>query len=76
MWPVRSSFQRAATRKHPLDHPFAFALIRLDGADTGLLHAVDAGSMDRMRTGMRVAARWKDERAGHITDLTFVPEDA
>jgi len=63
------------TRKHPLDHPFAFALIRLDGADTGLLHAVDAGSMERMRTGMRVAARWKDERVGHITDLTFVPED-
>jgi uncharacterized protein len=63
-------------RKHPLDHPFAFALIRLDGADTGLLHAVDAGSMDRMRTGMRVVARWKDERGGHITDLVFVPEDS
>jgi hypothetical protein len=61
-------------RKHPLDRPFAFALIRLDGADTGLLHAVDAGSIDRMRTGMRVVARWKDARAGHITDLTFVPE--
>jgi len=64
------------TRKHPLDHPFAFALIRLDGADTAMLHAVDAGSIDRMQTGMRVAARWKDERAGHITDLSFVPEEA
>ena len=66
----------APTRKHPLDHPFAFALIRLDGADTALLHAVDAGSIDRMRTGMRVVARWKDERVGHITDLSFVPEEA
>jgi len=66
----------APSRKHPLDHPFAFALIRLDGAHTGMLHAVDAGSIDRMRTGMRVTARWKDERVGHITDLTFVPEDA
>ena len=66
----------APSRKHPLDHPFAFALIRLDGAHTGMLHAVDAGSIDRMRTGMRVTARWKDERMGHITDLTFVPEDA
>jgi uncharacterized OB-fold protein len=64
------------TRKHPLDHPFAFALIRLDGADTALLHAVDAGSIDRMHTGMRVVARWKDERVGHITDLSFVPEEA
>lgn len=64
------------TRKHPLDHPFAFALVRLDGADTALLHAVDAGSMDAMKTGMRVRARWKAERIGHICDLeAFVPED-
>ena len=28
----------------PLDRPFAWALVRLDGADTALLHAVDAGS--------------------------------
>jgi uncharacterized OB-fold protein len=62
------------TAKHPLDHAFAFALIRLDGADTALMHAVDAGSIDAMRTGMRVTARWKDERVGHITDLVFVPE--
>ena len=27
----------------PLDRPFAWALIKLDGADTPLLHAVDAG---------------------------------
>ncbi len=63
------------TRKHPLDHPFAFALIQLDGADTGLMHAVDAGSIDNMQTGMRVTARWKSERIGHITDVeAFVPE--
>jgi len=65
------------TRKHPLDHPFAFALIQLDGADTGLLHAVDAGSIDAMQTGMRVAPRWKQERIGHITDVeAFEPEAA
>jgi uncharacterized OB-fold protein len=59
---------------HPLDHPFAFALIRVDGADTTLVHAVDAGSPDAMSTGMRVAPRWRDERVGHITDIeAFVP---
>jgi uncharacterized OB-fold protein len=63
------------TRKHPLQHPFAFALIKLDGADTGLFHAVDAGSMDAMHTGMRVTPRWKPERIGYMTDLdAFVPE--
>jgi uncharacterized OB-fold protein len=63
------------TPKHPLDHPFGFALIRLDGADTAMLHAVDAGSMDAMATGMRVLPRWRPERIGHITDIeAFVPE--
>jgi uncharacterized protein len=63
------------TPKHPLETPFAFALIKLDGAGTAMMHAVDAGSMDAMQTGMRVTAKWKDERIGHITDLVFVPED-
>lgn len=53
----------------PLDRPFAFALVRLDGADTALLHAVDAGSPDRMSTGMRVRARWAEERVGDIHDV-------
>ncbi|MFF5290012.1 Zn-ribbon domain-containing OB-fold protein [Paractinoplanes globisporus] len=53
----------------PLDRPFGWALIRLDGADTALLHAVDAGSRDRMRTGMRVRIRWAAERTGNIRDI-------
>jgi uncharacterized OB-fold protein len=55
--------------KHPLDHPFAWALVRPDGADVGFLQAVDAGSIDRMTTGMRVAPRWAAEREGTIHDL-------
>jgi uncharacterized protein len=47
----------------PLDRPFAWALIRLDGADTCLLHAVDAPSVS---TGMRVRARWADPPAPGI----------
>jgi uncharacterized protein len=54
--------------------PFAMALIKLDGADTSLVHAVDAGSIDNMSTGMRVAPRGAAERKGHITDIeAFVP---
>jgi uncharacterized OB-fold protein len=60
---------------NPLDHPFAWALIRLDGADTGLLHAVDAGSPATMSTGMRVRARWRPETEGSIRDIEcFEPE--
>jgi uncharacterized OB-fold protein len=61
--------------KHPLTRPFAWGLVRLDGADTGMLHAVDAGSSDAMRTGMRVRVRWREQRAGEIRDIEcFEPE--
>ena len=55
--------------KHPLTKPFAFALIRPDGADTALLHVVDCGGPDSIRIGSRVAPRWRAERTGHITDI-------
>ncbi len=55
--------------KHPLQRPFAFALIRLDGADTALLHAVDCGTPDGIEMGVRVAPRWRAERVGAITDI-------
>ena len=53
----------------PLAHPFAWALIRLDGADTAMLHVVDAGSAEAMRTGMRVRVRWASPTAGDIRDI-------
>ena len=60
--------------QQPLGKPFAYALIRLDGADTKLLHVVDAGSESAMKTGMRVRARWAEQPAGAITDIqAFVP---
>jgi uncharacterized protein len=61
----------------PLSHPFAWALIRLDGADTAMLHAVDVGGPDQIHTGLRVRVRWADETTGHIRDIAhFVPADA
>ncbi|MFE7133237.1 Zn-ribbon domain-containing OB-fold protein [Streptomyces sp. NPDC057638] len=53
----------------PLTTPFAWVLVRLDGADTGLLHALDAPGPEAVRTGLRVRIRWSAERAGAITDI-------
>jgi uncharacterized OB-fold protein len=53
----------------PLAGPFAWAMIRLDGADTTMLHAVDAGNAADMRTGMRVRPRWAASRVGSIRDI-------
>jgi uncharacterized protein len=64
----------------PLAGPFAWALIRLDGADTAMLHAVDAGpelgTAAAMRTGLRVRPRWAPSRVGSIRDIAcFEPCD-
>lgn len=71
------SWQPEPRTGQPLDRPFAWALIQLDGADTGLLHAVDAGEAAAMKTGMRVRPRWAEHRAGHIRDIEcFEPAGA
>lgn len=60
----------------PWDHPHGLALIKLDGADTPMLHGVLVDGPEALSTGMRVTARWRDERHGHIADLEgFVPEE-
>ncbi|MFJ9416496.1 OB-fold domain-containing protein [Streptomyces sp. NPDC101227] len=67
----------APRRGQPLQTPFAWVLVRLDGADTALLHALDAPGPDAVRTGMRVAIRWAAERTGAITDIAcFEPSGA
>jgi len=73
---VTWSWQPTPLEGQPLEHPFAWALVRLDGADTALLHAVDAGAPAHMRTGMRVRIRWAEQTVGHITDIAcFEPVD-
>jgi hypothetical protein len=53
---------------HPSDAPFAFVLVRLDGADTALAHIVTDGH-DRVKVGARVEAVWAEERTGTIRDI-------
>ncbi|WP_182346029.1 Zn-ribbon domain-containing OB-fold protein [Tomitella gaofuii] len=61
---------------NPLSEPFAFALIRLDGADTAMVHAVKVDGPARMSTGMRVRAVWAETTTAAIGDIVhFVPED-
>ena len=74
---VRSwSWVARPREKQPLQRPFAYALIQLDGAATPLLHVVDAGSEAKMKTGMRVRARWAPQTEGRILDIAcFEPED-
>ena len=66
------SRQPAPLEGQPLGRPFTWALIKLDGADTALLHAVDG----EVKTGDRVHAHWVAEPVGAITDIAcFLPGD-
>ena len=62
----RAAWVPEPLRTHPLDRPFAWALVKLDGADTPLLHALDCGSADRAQPGARVRIRWAAETTGHL----------
>ena len=57
----------------PLDRPFAWALIKLDGADVPMLHAIDVGAAgpDSISSGARVHVHWADETVGAITDIAY-----
>ncbi|MBT2396761.1 Zn-ribbon domain-containing OB-fold protein [Streptomyces sp. ISL-100] len=67
----------APRRDQPLATPFAWVLVKLDGADTALLHVLDAPGPDAVRTGMRVRVRWAGERTGAITDIAcFEPYES
>ena len=68
---VSWTWQPEPLEGQPLDRPFAWALVKLDGADTPLLHAVDAGSSDAISTGARVHVHWADEPIGAITDIAY-----
>lgn len=60
--------------KHHLKKPFAWALIQIDGANTTLLHMVDAGAEKNMKNGMKVKAQWAEQTRGFMTDIVaFVP---
>jgi uncharacterized OB-fold protein len=57
-------------RMHPFSQPFAYILVKLDGADTAMAHVV-RDNLDQLRVGSRVEAEWKadDERIGSILDI-------
>jgi uncharacterized OB-fold protein len=59
---------QAWTTSHHDGGTTTFGLIRLDGADTELLHVLDVPE-DRLAKGLRVRARWADEPTTEITAI-------
>ena len=55
----------------PIKPPFAYGMILLDGASTGLVHLLGEVELEEIKTGMRVEAVFKDERIGDILDIRY-----
>jgi uncharacterized OB-fold protein len=56
---------------YPVEPPFAYGIIKLDGADTGLVHFVNEIDLQQIKTGMRLQAVFKKERVGSILDIKY-----
>jgi len=55
----------------PVEPPFAYGIVHLDGADTGFVHLLGEVELDRLRIGMRVQVVFKEERVGSILDIKY-----
>ena len=56
---------------HPSSVPFAWAMIKLDGADISMIHHVVTNAQSRVLTGARVKASWIDQPVGFISDIRY-----
>lgn len=66
---VSYAWVREPREAHPSEQPFAWAMIKLDGADIPMVHWVRADREEDISTGARVRARWSEETIGFITDI-------
>jgi hypothetical protein len=59
----------------PRKAPVIFAMIKLDGADTAILHYLDGVDPGRVKIGMRVKAKFSKDRGARMQDIEcFVPK--
>lgn len=59
----------------PKNPPVIYGLIKLEGSDTALLHFIDEVSPDDIKIGMKLRAKFANERKGTIFDIEyFKPE--
>lgn len=61
----------AAPGLDPAPVPYVFGAIRLDGADTALVHLVGETPLDRLRAGLRLEPVFAEPRKGDIRDLRW-----
>jgi uncharacterized OB-fold protein len=54
---------------HPLKAPFAYGIIKLDGADTGMPHLIAEADLKALKEGMRLKAVFREKPEGNYLDI-------
>jgi uncharacterized OB-fold protein len=55
----------------PKSPPIIYGVVKMDGADTGIVHLIDEIEPEKVMVGMRVEAVMADERTAAITDIKY-----
>jgi hypothetical protein len=56
---------------YPMKTPFAYGIIKLDGADRGIIHIIGEVAPKDLKIGTRVQAVFNDKRVGSILDIKY-----
>lgn len=59
------------TKLHPMKAPFAYGIIRLDGADTGMTHLIGEADLKGIKEGMRLKAVFRKVPKGDYLDIEY-----
>jgi uncharacterized OB-fold protein len=55
----------------PKEAPYAYGVIKLDGADTGLVHMIGGVDLSKIKVGMKMEPVFKEQREGSILDIEY-----
>ncbi|MCJ7522902.1 MAG: OB-fold domain-containing protein [Dehalococcoidia bacterium] len=55
----------------PEEAPYAYGVIQMDGADTGLVYFLGEVDFDKIEIGMHLEPVFKEEREGSILDIDY-----
>jgi len=56
---------------HPFNKPFAYGIIKLDGASTSMVHIIADTDLENLTEGMRLQAVFKEKPEGNYLDIKY-----
>ncbi len=68
---VTFTIVRYSAQQHPIPAPFAIGVIKLEGADTALVHLIGGVEIDEICSGMQVEPVFSEEKRGNLLDIAY-----